>query len=105
MTAETLSFMIGRKSGEEPDAKEEKMETATQKCNGCHEQFNPDMGALSRYDNKTKICSSCGTSEAIVQFSAARYNLDPKSVLEAPGIAHWEAIANHILIHGEGGQS
>lgn len=27
------------------------------------------MGAMSRRDNETEVCSACGTEEALIQFS------------------------------------
>ena len=30
-------------------------------------------GALSRYDNKTEICSKCGTTEAFLELSLGKY--------------------------------
>ena len=42
------------------------------RCNGYipnNEQPGAYPGALSRVDNKTEICSECGTLEAIEQFT------------------------------------
>ncbi len=33
-------------------------------CPTCGDIFPPDFGALSRKDNKTMLCSKCGTKEA-----------------------------------------
>ncbi len=37
------------------------------KCPICKQQYN-GYPALSRKDNKTEICSDCGTKEAIEEF-------------------------------------
>lgn len=34
-------------------------------------------GALSRWDNKTELCSDCGTEEAMIAFTQGRDALDP----------------------------
>jgi hypothetical protein len=36
-------------------------------CPRCHEPFH-GTGATSRRDNKTEICSDCGTEEAVFDF-------------------------------------
>jgi len=38
------------------------------RCGGPLRRFPKDLGALSRYDNETIVCSDCGTAEAFVQF-------------------------------------
>lgn len=38
-------------------------------CPRC-KQLYPGIGALSRRDNRTEVCSDCGQEEAIVQFHA-----------------------------------
>ena len=40
------------------------------KCPRCGTDFT-GFPALSRWDNLTEICSSCGTDEAMLQFTAA----------------------------------
>ncbi|MCF7798889.1 hypothetical protein K9M74_03225 [Candidatus Woesearchaeota archaeon] len=40
------------------------------KCPRCH-NHTQGYGATSRRDNKTMICSCCGTEEAIFDFSVA----------------------------------
>ena len=44
--------------------KKEKVKT----CPLCKETFT-GIGAISRKDNKTEICSNCGTKEALEDFS------------------------------------
>ena len=39
-------------------------------CPRCEELFDAEFPALSRKDNKTKICSECGTSEALEDWMA-----------------------------------
>jgi predicted RNA-binding Zn-ribbon protein involved in translation (DUF1610 family) len=39
------------------------------KCPNCGEMENMRYPALSRMDNKTKICSKCGTLEALQAFA------------------------------------
>jgi predicted RNA-binding Zn-ribbon protein involved in translation (DUF1610 family) len=49
-------------------------------CPRCGHQIPNDktpgayMGAMSRKDNQTEVCSPCGTEEAILQFSG--FDLD-----------------------------
>ena len=38
------------------------------KCPKCGEMFEERLHALSRKDNETKICSQCGTDEAMESF-------------------------------------
>lgn len=40
-----------------------------EKCPRCGKKFDTRYAALSRKDNKTKICSDCGTTEALETFS------------------------------------
>lgn len=40
----------------------------TEKCPMCGKLFDKHRGALSRNDNKTWICSDCGTIEALEQW-------------------------------------
>lgn len=46
--------------------------TENKKCPKCGSSIL-DTGALSRHDNKTKICSDCGTFEALNGFSIKQY--------------------------------
>ena len=39
-----------------------------EKCIVCGKEYRTGTQALSRIDNKTEICSDCGTSEAFDQF-------------------------------------
>ena len=41
-----------------------------ERCPKCNEVMEPGMEALSREDNETKICSFCGTKEALKAFKA-----------------------------------
>jgi predicted RNA-binding Zn-ribbon protein involved in translation (DUF1610 family) len=41
--------------------------TNIKKCPVCGTKFE-GLGALSRRDNKTEICSDCGTAEALVDY-------------------------------------
>jgi hypothetical protein len=56
-------------------------------CPGCGIVFAPERGALSRFDNQTKVCSGCGQWEGMVQYTAYSSGLDPKDALIAPGVA------------------
>lgn len=38
------------------------------KCPKCGKMFEEHLHALSRKDNETKICSQCGTEEAMESF-------------------------------------
>jgi hypothetical protein len=69
------------------------MENETQKCLGCDAAFELSRAALSRYDNKTHICSQCGQLEAFIQFEAQRIGLDPQAALASPGRAAGMGIA------------
>lgn len=49
--------------------------TSNTLCPRCLHQIPNDktpgayMGAMSRKDNQTEVCSACGTEEALIQFS------------------------------------
>ena len=64
-----------------------------QECGGCGKQFDAIRGALSRYDNKTMICSDCGSEEGMAQYVAQSYNIDPKSILFGAGKIDWMTLA------------
>ena len=57
----------------------------TEKCVGCGAEYEVRKAALSRYDNKTHICSTCGLLEAGIQLDALRIGLDPHAALSSPG--------------------
>jgi hypothetical protein len=40
------------------------------------------MGAMSRKDNLTEVCSACGTEEAMIQFSGGDLSEEEWPVLE-----------------------
>jgi hypothetical protein len=63
-------------------------------CPGCGATLpaNPALGALSRFDNTTRICSDCGTKEGLAQFAAASRGEDPRRVLAGPGRLRGEEI-------------
>ena len=44
-----------------------KEEEEIKKCPVCNKEYK-GIGALSRKDNKTEICSECGTNEALAEF-------------------------------------
>lgn len=46
-------------------------------CPRCNERRIPRVGALSRADNKTYICSPCGTHEALQQFANPDHTVTP----------------------------
>ena len=54
------------------------------KCPRCGENRMTKYPALSRVDNKTHICSECGTDEALLDFARVPLTMDnwykPKSV-------------------------
>jgi len=77
------------------------MTTAIQECNGCSNPFDATKGALSRYDNTSKVCSSCGQDEGMAQFVAHSYNIDPKSILLGAGKIDWEILAGNIVFKQE----
>lgn len=41
-------------------------------CPRCFKDYDAKRPAISRKDNKTKICSACGTVEALYDFLANR---------------------------------
>ena len=41
-----------------------------QPCPRCEAEFIPAQGALSRWDNHTKVCPRCGTQEAMLDMAA-----------------------------------
>tara|TARA_Y100000034_G_scaffold131315_1_gene191799 strand:- start:1872 stop:2183 length:312 start_codon:yes stop_codon:yes gene_type:complete len=59
------------------------------------------VGALSRFDNKTEVCSACGTMEALVDW-VSREEWQRASVRE--DWAHWKVtvlrMKDHNLGHG-----
>jgi hypothetical protein len=73
---------------------ENKKEPA-RRCAGCEKAITIPMVAMSRYDNRTLLCSECGAYEAMVQWHAYRTGLDPQKALSAPGRA--------VIIEGDGG--
>lgn len=77
------------------------MAGAIQECNGCNSPFDAAKGALSRYDNSTKVCSGCGQDEGMAQFVAHSYNIDPQSVLLGAGKIDWEILAGNIVFKKE----
>lgn len=44
-------------------------------CPVCNNLYIKGKGALSRRDNKTEICSNCGTLEALEDFIKASSNI------------------------------
>ena len=46
------------------------------------------VGALSRWDNMTYVCSECGEQEALIQFTAAQEGTDPQEAIDEDR-AHW----------------
>lgn len=44
----------------------------TKVCPFCGATFEEGMGALSRKDNETVLCSDCGTEEALEEFHAEK---------------------------------
>jgi histidinol-phosphate/aromatic aminotransferase/cobyric acid decarboxylase-like protein len=50
-------------------------------------------GAISRWDNKTEVCSACGADEGIAQYVAARSGADPATVVHPVfGMLQWAHI-------------
>ena len=47
-----------------------------QVCPICHRRYNTPP-AISRKDNKTKICPECSANEALIEF--IKYNNNPKN--------------------------
>jgi len=52
------------------------------RCGGVADEFRtgkgfPRPGALSRWDNRTTICSACGQQEAVAQLTGGRRAIDP----------------------------
>ena len=68
---------------------EERMST-TNDCPRCghlipnDEQPGAYPGALSRADNKTEVCSDCGTHEAMEQFTSDDHTVTPISEWPVP---------------------
>lgn len=48
-------------------------------CERCHKIYD-EYPALSRIDNTTEICSSCGTDEAMFEFMI--FNMEPEKALK-----------------------
>lgn len=63
----------------------------TIECPGCGDKFPEHKAALSRFDNKTKVCSECGTFEAMVQIDAMFAGYDAREVLTDFGIRNRQA--------------
>lgn len=54
-------------------------------CPRCHKDTMAEIevhNALSRRDNKTYICSACGTEEAMLDAGLATYLEDEKTAVE-----------------------
>lgn len=68
-------------------------------CPGCSRPLPADRArsALSRFDNRTRICSSCGVSEGMAQAIAVGEGRDPRSVLVSPGIVAPEIVERFDL--------
>jgi ribosomal protein S27AE len=50
-------------------------------------------GALSRWDNRTELCSDCGTDEAMAQFFAAQQGRHPmEAVHPVRGCRRWQRV-------------
>ena len=60
-------------------------------CPGCGNNFEEPRAALSRFDNKTKVCSECGQYEAMVQIDAMFSGYDPRASLTGFGIKNLPA--------------
>lgn len=60
---------------------------ASTPCPGCSRPLPADRArsALSRFDNQTRICSSCGVTEGMAQAAAVGAGRDPRSMLAGPG--------------------
>ena len=67
-------------------------------CPSCEELFDEGRGALSRFDNRTKICSPCGTYEGLAQFAAFSMGVDPKKVLVGVGDVA-EDFSEHVMLY------
>ena len=52
------------------------------KCPKCNRLYS-DYPAISRRDNKTEICSECGTKEALLDYAMSKIKLEEKYVHEA----------------------
>ena len=68
---------------------------STTPCPGCGHPLPADRArcALSRFDNQTRICSSCGMTEGMVQAAAIGAGQDPTAMLAAPGVLSPEGMA------------
>jgi len=55
-------------------------------CKGCNQRLRHPFVALSRYDNKTAVCSDCGVIEASAQFNAMIEGKNPKTALRYFGL-------------------
>jgi RNase P subunit RPR2 len=64
-----------------------KQERKRQFCKGCGSRMQYPFVALSRFDNRTKVCSECGTWEAMIQFGAMADGSNPRQALAGPGKA------------------
>ena len=49
------------------------------RCPKCKKEYT-DYPAISRADNKTKICSTCGTAEAFVNWLFPKVKLQPNEL-------------------------
>ena len=53
------------------------MKYGLEKCPRCGDIYRGNLAALSRVDNKTPICSGCGTAEAIFNWAYPGVTLPP----------------------------
>lgn len=69
------------------------MKTKCPRCGGgVPNDLHPGAypGALSRWDNKTEICSACGSDEAMLQLGAVLEKKDAHAVLDPiTGFVPW----------------
>jgi hypothetical protein len=66
--------------------------TTTKICPRCHKAYD-GYPALSRRDNKTDICSDCGTEEAFVDFACAK-GKNVRSVISCREISFMKSLIN-----------
>lgn len=52
----------------------------TGKCPRCGADFILRFGALSRYDNWSKVCADCGVLEAMAQWSHPSFSVPPLNI-------------------------
>ena len=76
-------------------------ESSCPRC-GCQMRQRQAMNALSRRDNKTYICSSCGQDEALLDFARSQSSKRAARLSMENELKDWERLPATITIGAKG---